>query len=144
MHNGKIGLLHDDKVEIFFVKALPLPFFGVTIMCIACNQSIWMFGLLQLFRLARYFRQGRIFDEANARCLRRLSGVMAALCVANAANPVIISFAFYMGGVTSWLSQLPILELIHAPIALASIFFFILSKIMSRAVEMEKESRLYV
>ena len=103
-----------------------------------------MCGLLQLFRLARHFRQGRIFDENNSKLLMRLSYVLAIITAIDAVTAPILSVMFYWRGVTPWLSDLPVFELIEPTYVLAAIFFFILAKVMSRAVELEKESRLYV
>jgi hypothetical protein len=144
LHDGKIGLLHEDKVEVIFVKNLPWLDFCVAILCMLTVELIWIYGLLQLLWLARHFRQGRIFDEDNAQRLIRLSGALAAISVVEPMTPPILAYAFYWSGVTPWLSELPILRLIEPSHILASIFFFVLGKVMSRAVEMEKESRLYV
>jgi hypothetical protein len=143
-YDGKIGLLHDKKVYVFFIKNLSWPEFYTTIMCIFSVELTWMLGLLQLFRLARHFRHGRIFDEDNSRHLMRISYVLVAVTIIDALTPPIISAIFYWRGVTPWMSDIPMLELIEPAYVLAAIFFFILAKVMSRAADMERESRLYV
>jgi hypothetical protein len=144
LHSGKIGLMHDEKIHVFFVTNLSWPEFCVAVGCVFSAEITWMYGLLQLFWLARHFRRGRIFDEDNSKRLLHISYVLAAVTVIDALTPPIIAFTLYWRGVTPWLSDLPLLRLIEPAYILASIFFFILAKVMSRAVELERESRLYV
>lgn len=144
LNDGKIFLMHDEQIHIFFLTDLAWPEFCVAVACVFSVEITWMCGLLQLFRLARHFRQGRIFDENNSKLLMRLSYVLAIITAIDAVTAPILSVMFYWRGVTPWLSDLPVFELIEPTYVLAAIFFFILAKVMSRAVELEKESRLYV
>lgn len=141
---GRIVLLHDAKLQEFLVWSLPSFELSVVLFGMFTPRIVWLYGLLQFSRMARYFRQGRIFEERNARCLVRVGYALGIICVMDSVFLPSVAFAFYWGGTTPWLADLPIAHIIEPDYAMAGLLFLVLGKVMHRAVEIEKESRLIV
>lgn len=144
LYDGKVVLSHQQQMYIFFMQDLPWFEFCVSAASICIIETTWICGLWQLLRLAGSFRRGGVFDEDNARRLVRLSGVLAIISVLDMLRRPIIAAVFYWRDVTPWMSELPLIHFINPSYVLAAIFFLILGKVMGRATELEKESRLYI
>lgn len=142
--DGRISLLHDGKIQEFQIWKLPPFELSVVLACWMSPKTFWLYTLFQFFMLGRVFRQGRIFDESNGRRLENVGYALATISLINTLAIPAVAFAFYWGGTTPWMADLPLAHVIEPDLAMGGLFFIILGKVMRRAAEMEEESRLIV
>lgn len=125
-------------------SALPILDFTVVIALNSFASVAWLYGLLQIGRLAKHYRGGRIFEEHNAVCFIRLGIALVFVGIGNSLNYPIANLFLYWRGVTPWLGDMPPLFLVQPDYLMAGVFFFVLGKIMRRANELEETNRLII
>lgn len=128
----------------FTVMTLPLVA-RVIVFSILCSTNVaWLYGLLQVLRLARYYRQGIIFDKRNALCFLRLGVAFGIMGIVGTLAYPATNIYLYWQGISPWLADMPLLFILQPDYLMAGVFFFVLGKIMKRAGELEESDRLIV
>lgn len=144
---GFFGVVKDQGQKIWTTQfsALPLPDRFAVLAIASCDSAAWLYGLLQVGRLAQYYRRGYIFEERNAVCFIRLGVALGVLGLAQSAQYPLSVIYLYWRGITPWLADMPpSLFIIRPDFLMAGVFFYVLGKIMRRAKELEETNRLIV
>lgn len=121
----------------------PLDFAALYILALPQTLA-WLYFLLQISRLARYYRQGRVFEEGNALCFIRGGRALAAIGIIGFFSLTGSICFLYWRGTTPWLGDIETPYGIHYNFVLVGLFLFIWGKIMHRAAELEANNRLIV
>ena len=144
--DGPIVLAREHGAKIWNTKLLDIPIFErFTVLIVLYLPSFaWLYGVLQIFRLARNYRAGKVFGELNARCFVQIGVALGLIGVFETIYLPIISYFLYWRGISPWLVDLSWLNLIQPNMFMAGLFFFVLGKIMRRASELEETDRLMI
>ena len=144
--NGPVGLFKDGGAKIWTTTVQELPLFErLTVVFIeALSNFAWLYALLQIVRLARSYRAGHIFGEANARCFVRIGVALGLMGILQTLTYPVLNYFLFWRGVSPWLGDMPALFTIHPDYVMAGVFFFVLGKIMRRASELEESDRLMI
>lgn len=144
---GLVGLVKDEGKTIWTTLISELPFVDriASITLSSLDSLAWLYVLLQIWRLARYYQNGHIFEERNALCFMRVGMGLCIMGFLQTAEYPVGAHYLYWRGISPWLADMPpIVFAIRADLLMAGVFFFVLGKIMRRAVELEETNRLIV
>ena len=108
------------------------------------SSVAWLYGLLQIARLAVFYRQGAIFELRNARCFMYLGGAFVVIAILETVTGPLINAFLYWRGISPWLGEMPLLFLIEFDYLMAGVFFFVIGKIMRNGNELEESDRMIV
>lgn len=141
---GPIVLTHGTEVWQTRLHDLPRGDAGLFLAIILLPQAAWLYGVVQIARLARFYRRGVLFAVPVSGAFLRLGG---ALIVMGALDTLIlpaVAHLFHARGITPWLADIPLLAIVEVDLIMAGAFFFILGKIMQRGAELQETDRLTV
>lgn len=144
---GVVGLVKDQGKTVWVtqVSALPLVDRFSFILGTEFDNIVWLYVLLQVWLLAQYYRSGSIFEERNATCFMGVGFGLWIMGIMQSFEYDAVNYYFYWRGISPWLGDTPpILFLIRIDMLMAGLFFFVLGKIMRRAIELEETNRLIV
>lgn len=117
----------------------------VVVFALTFSSSVaWLYGLLQIARLAVFYRQGAIFEFRNARCFIHLGGAFVIIAILETVTGPLINVFLYWRGISPWLGSMPVLFAIKFDYLMAGVFFFVLGKIMIYGNELEESDRMIV
>ncbi len=144
--NGTIALSKDHAAQFWKTTMAEMPVFErlVVLGLLSLASAAWLYGLLQIFRLARNYRTGQIFGEANARYFVRIGVALGLIGILQSLTYPALNHFLYWRGISPWLGDMPLLFLIRPDYLMAGLFFFVLGKIMRRASELEETDRLMI
>lgn len=138
---GRITLVNAQEVWSIATGELPLFERGVLFCIVGLADIVLLYGFLQLYRLARNFRRGQIFEEYNARLLIRTGCALVAMGLLNAVSFTLARHYLYWRGISPWLGDASITYGIKHNYVMVGLFLFILGQVMRRAVELEESNR---
>jgi hypothetical protein len=133
-----------EKTWRFMFSDLPWLDRIVFLPLISSTKIVWLYGLYQIYRLARQYRRGQIFDDANARRFVLLGVALAVIGVLDMAVYPIANVFLYWRGISPWLADMPFLLVFSPDYLMAGLFFIILGKIMRRGSDLEERDRSIV
>jgi len=144
--DGPIVLATDHGAKVWNTKLFDIPVFErFTVLILLYLPSFaWLYVVLQVFRLARNYRDGQVFGEINARCFVRIGAALALIGGFETINVPFVAYFLYWRGICPWLADVSWLHLIQPNMFMAGLFFFILGKIMRRASALEENDRLMI
>jgi hypothetical protein len=144
--NGPLGLVKDNGAKVWTTTVQELPVFErlTVVFTSALYNFAWLYALVQIVRLARHFRAGHIFAEANARCFVRIGAALGLMGILQTLTYPLLNYFLYWRGISPWLGDMSLLDTIHPDYVMAGVFFFVLGKIMRRASELEESDRLMI
>jgi hypothetical protein len=144
--DAPIGLVKNGGAQSWVTVFSGLPLVDrLTILFIhSFEPAVWLYAVLQIFRLARNYRGGQIFGEANARCFIRIGAALGLMGILHFVTYPAINYFLFWRGISPWLGDMPGLFLFRIDYLMAGVLFFVLGKIMRRASELEETDRLMI
>jgi hypothetical protein len=144
---GLTGFVKDEGKTVWtsLISALPLiDRFAITLFT-ELDSVVWLYVLLQIWLLARYYRSGRIFEECNAVCFMKVGQGLCIMGIVQSFEYHAVNHYLFWRGISPWLGDTPpVLFAVRVDMLMAGLFFFVLGKIMRRAIELEETNRLIV
>lgn len=142
--DGRIVLLNDGAVWTTTLSELPRAERAAFLAIVLLPHAVWIYAVVQMARLARFYRRGVLFDAAVSGAFLRLGGALAAMGVLQSAILPAVAHLFHARGITPWLADIPLVSVVEVDLVMAGAFFFILGKIMRRGAELQEADRLTV
>lgn len=123
---------------------LPLLEGGLCVFLLLLPDMVWVYAVIQIARLAHYYRRGFIFEYRNTQCFVHIGGALIVMgIVGNLAMPL-VNYLFYYRHISPWLADMPLLAVMEPDLIMAGAFFYVLGKIMRRGAELQDDERLTV
>lgn len=107
-------------------------------------QAPWLYGLYQIMRLARNYRQGKIFSRTNSAYFIKLGYAIFVMGLISALIYPILNMLLFYRGISPWLGDMDTMTFIQPDLLMAGIFFLVIGKIMQRGTELEETDQLTV
>jgi hypothetical protein len=142
--DGPIALARGTEIWSTSLRALPGLDRAVVLIVTLLPQVAWVFGVAQVFRLARRYASGRVFDLANTGCFVRLGASLVAMGLMQPAIVPVLARWLNARGIAPWVPDASLLQLFEPDLIMAGAFFFVLGKIMRRGTELQESDRLTI
>lgn len=118
--------------------------YSVIYTLLALPEIAWVYCVLQMTKLAVYYRKGWVFEHQNVICFVNIGKGLIIMGITSAIIYPAIAFFLYFREVSPWLADIPWLASFDPDLIVSGTFFFVLGKIMARGVELATLDRLTV
>lgn len=139
-----IILTKGDEIWRSTFQMLPRFDAWVLLGLILLPQLAWVAGVWQVGKLAHSYRRGILFDLKVTQCYMRMGAAWTMMGVLATIDYPVLNYVLYWDGVTPWVADMPLLEIVQTDLIMAGAFFFVLGKIMRRGVELQDSFSLTV
>lgn len=144
LEGGPILLTKGQEVWQSRFESLPTFEAGIVFTVLTLPQVAWLYGVLQIVRLARCYRRGTLFGPAVSGAFLHLGAALATVGLLNSLTLPAVAAVLYHRGICPWLADMPVFAILDLDLIMAGAFFFVLGKIMRRGAELEEADRLTV
>ena len=143
---GDQPLVFAKGQELFKFTLGELPAFERTVIfaVLFIPALIWVYGVLQIVRLALSYRTGEVFAARNSGYFIVLGIVLVVIGICDALAYPIVNIFMYERGISPWLGDIRLLQTLEPDMIMAGLFFVILGKIMRRGAELQEFDRLTI
>ncbi len=100
-----------EAVITFFVLMLP--------------NLAWTYSVLQMLKLALYYRRGHVFEDRNTRCFVKIGIGLTVMGVTGSLILPIINYLYFYRGISPWIGDMSWLGILQPDLIMAGwVFFF--------------------
>jgi hypothetical protein len=108
------------------------------------SEFVWVYALWLIYNLCEAFKANDFFSFKNLRLLRSFGICLISIAFIDSMSTPLINYFFYSTQIIPQLPNSPFSLMLEIEILTVGVFFFLITKIMERALNIDEENKLTV
>lgn len=134
--DGKLWSMNFNKLSVFSKSFIILVSF--------LSSFIWLYALSRIYNLCEAFKANDFFSFRNLKLLQSFALSLVLISLIETLSTPLITYFLYWMKIIPKLADLPFSLLLEMEVLTVGIFFFLITKIMEKALNLDEENKLTV